>query len=237
MFVIIVAHFLLRRAARPGAGIVLLHVLAFAMALGTFVWCFINFPYADCRNGTIVDGCKTEKAAVPIDGVLMYISMASHGADTLGAYFLSPLWFFFTTWFSGTGGRLKVLVETEDVCRGGITRIISRKATTRKALLQLLWRNRRLINFRFSIPINTWTRLKLDPFSLNWTAVEARHGSDTLKGPLSACPWADGQSTFDESGESRRSQPDWIPHIRHFKIKYFFRTLNSGIWSCIRIEL
>ena len=32
-----------------------------------------------------------------------------------------------------------VLVETEDVCQDGITKIISRKAITRKALLQLLW--------------------------------------------------------------------------------------------------
>ena len=71
MFVIIVAHCLLRRSGQPGIAIVLLHVLAFAMALGTFIWCFMNFPYQDCRNGSITDGCGTEKAAVPMDGVLM----------------------------------------------------------------------------------------------------------------------------------------------------------------------
>jgi hypothetical protein len=71
MFVTIASHFLLRRAARPGAAVLVLHVLAFAMALGTFIWCFLHFPYAECRDGTIEEGCKTEKAAVPMDGVLM----------------------------------------------------------------------------------------------------------------------------------------------------------------------
>lgn len=72
MLVTIVGHFSLRKMARPGAPIVVLHFLAFAMALGTFVYCFLNLPYVDCKNGSIQTGCKTETAAVPVDGVLMY---------------------------------------------------------------------------------------------------------------------------------------------------------------------
>ena len=70
MFVIIVAHFLLRRAGSPHGGVIFLHILAFAMALGAFIYSFMNFPYKDCDTSS--KGCKIDKAAVPLDGVLMY---------------------------------------------------------------------------------------------------------------------------------------------------------------------
>jgi hypothetical protein len=72
VFVVIVAHFLLRGAGGPHIWIVFLHILAFAMALGTFVYSFLNFPYNDCRNTSGGKGCQIDKAAVPLDGVLMY---------------------------------------------------------------------------------------------------------------------------------------------------------------------
>lgn len=66
-------HFLLRRGP-VAVAIVVLHVLAFAMALATFTWYFLHLPYDECPKGKIEEGCKTEKAAVPMDGVLMYLS-------------------------------------------------------------------------------------------------------------------------------------------------------------------
>jgi len=71
MFVIIVSHFLLHRSARPSFVVLLLHVVAMLFAVATFVYCFLDFPYKECRHSSS-KGCKVDKAAVPMDGVLMY---------------------------------------------------------------------------------------------------------------------------------------------------------------------
>ena len=42
------------------------------MALGTFIYSFLNFPYKTCRKSSL-KGCKIDKAVVPLDGILMYV--------------------------------------------------------------------------------------------------------------------------------------------------------------------
>ena len=91
VFVVIVAHFALRRLARPAIVIVLFHILSLFLDIATFVYCFMHFPYNQCRSGSYSSsskGCKVDKAAVPIVGVLMY----DHSSTTLilGACFSFP---------------------------------------------------------------------------------------------------------------------------------------------------
>ena len=69
--------------------IVLLHILAMFLAIATFVYCFLEFPYNDCRNSSS-KGCQVDKAAVPMDGVLMYHNPISVENDNLGACFSFP---------------------------------------------------------------------------------------------------------------------------------------------------
>jgi len=74
VFVVIVAHFALRRIARPSLAIVVLEILSLFLDIATFVYCFMHFPYNQCRSGSYssaTKGCKVDKAAVPIVGVLM----------------------------------------------------------------------------------------------------------------------------------------------------------------------
>jgi len=71
VFVILVSHMVLHGSARPSFLVVLFHILAMLFAVATFVYCFLEFPYQECRNITS-NGCNVDKVAVPMDGVLMY---------------------------------------------------------------------------------------------------------------------------------------------------------------------
>jgi len=84
VFVVIVAHFSLRKLARPATTIVLFHILSLLLDIAAFVYCFMHFPYDQCRNGSYSSaskGCKVDKAAVPLVGVLMYGLFRSQEAD------------------------------------------------------------------------------------------------------------------------------------------------------------
>jgi len=71
VFVIIVSHCVLHGLARPSFLVVFFHIIAMLFAVATFVYCFLEFPYAECRNSNS-KGCNIDKVAVPMDGVLMY---------------------------------------------------------------------------------------------------------------------------------------------------------------------
>lgn len=101
VFVIIVSHCMLHGLARPSFLIVILHVLALFLAIATFVYCFLEFPYNGCRNSSS-KGCQVDKVAVPMDGVLMYCPFLWLMLMVLGACFLFPPWFSLTISFSGT---------------------------------------------------------------------------------------------------------------------------------------
>ena len=71
VFVIIMSHCVLHGLARPSFLVVLFHILALFLAVATFVYCFLEFPYNGCRNSSS-SGCDVDKVAVPMDGVLMH---------------------------------------------------------------------------------------------------------------------------------------------------------------------
>ena len=102
VFVVIVGHFALRRLARPSLAIVLLYILSLLLDIATFVYCFMHFPYDQCRNGSYSSsskGCKVDKAAVPIVGVLMY-DLSSTALNIRGLFFISSviLLYDFVSW-------------------------------------------------------------------------------------------------------------------------------------------
>jgi energy-coupling factor transporter transmembrane protein EcfT len=93
VFVVVVAHFALRRLVRPAIVIVLFHILSLFLDIATFVYCFMHFPYNQCRNGSYSSsskGCKVDKAAVPIVGVLMY-DLSSTALNIRGLFFISSV--------------------------------------------------------------------------------------------------------------------------------------------------
>jgi putative exporter of polyketide antibiotics len=76
VFVVIFSHFAFHGLARPSFLVVLFHIIAMLFAVATFVYCFLQFPYQECRNSSS-QGCNVDKVAVPMDGVLMYINPSS----------------------------------------------------------------------------------------------------------------------------------------------------------------
>lgn len=118
VFVVIVSHFVLHGAARPVAPVLLFHILAMGFAIATFVYCFLNFPYTECKNAGS-GGCNVEKAAVPMDGVLMYKS-SFELLLTLGDCFSFLLLFSFTTLCTGAVLEL----AGESVVRGTIIELL-----------------------------------------------------------------------------------------------------------------
>jgi len=82
VFVVVVAHFALRKFARPAIVIVVFHFLSLLLDIAAFVYCFMHFPYDQCRNDSYSGsskGCKVDEAAVPMVGVLMYINLSFTG--------------------------------------------------------------------------------------------------------------------------------------------------------------
>jgi len=82
VFVVVVAHFALRKLTRPALMIVIFHLFSLLLDIATFVYCFMRFPYDECRNDSNISsskGCKVDKAAVPMVGVLMYITHSLTG--------------------------------------------------------------------------------------------------------------------------------------------------------------
>src|SRR5271155_706858 len=71
VFVILLSHMVLHGLARPSFLVLLFHIFSMLFAVATFVYCFLEFPYQECRNSSS-EACNVDKVAVPMDGVLMY---------------------------------------------------------------------------------------------------------------------------------------------------------------------